>query len=298
MTTPSSFDEKRQPKRYVDELLERLPLERFINRNPVVAVLRLSGVIGSGKSMDRTPQLCLDSLNEQIEETFNMSRLKMVALQINSPGGSPVQTELLYKRIRFLADEKNVPVIAFVESAAASGGYWLACCADEIYASENSLIGSIGVVAGGFGFPELMKKLGVERRLYTQGENKAMLDPFSPEKKEHVDLFLEVEKDLHDSFKRLVKERRKGKLKGKDAKLFNGEFWTGLRALEYGLIDGIGDMYSVIKERYGDEITIKKMETKKGIIKRIISGQAFLPSLIDAALDRVEARVIWSRLGL
>jgi len=289
-TEAVSLSPKTQPSCSWKTLCSFLP-EKF--RSPVVTVIRLSGVIGGGRSFS-SPELSLDTMEDDIEKAFSSPRLKAVALSINSPGGSPVQTELIYKRIRALAAEKNVPVISFTESVAASGGYWLACSGDEIYASENSIIGSIGVIAAFFGFPELMKKVGVERRIYTQGDNKSILDPFMPEKQADVDILLALQKDIHESFKNLVKERRKGKLKSTEKKLFNGEFWTGKRALEYGLIDGIGDLHSVIKERYGDKVIIKKISHKKGFLKRMLSAS----TLIDAVIDRIEARLSWSRFGL
>jgi signal peptide peptidase SppA len=285
---------KKQPKGKWDALYSLLP-ERF--SYPVVAVIRLSGVIGGGKTL-LSSDLSLETTEEQIEDAFNSPRLKAVAISINSPGGSPVQTELIYKRIRALAAEKNVPVLCFAESVAASGGYWLACCGDEIFASENSIIGSIGVIAAGFGFPDALRKIGVERRVYTQGDNKSILDPFMPQKQSDVDIILALQKDIHDSFIRLVKERRDGKLKETDEKLFNGEFWTGKRALEYGLIDGIGDLHSVIKERYGDNINLKKMESKKSWLKRTLGMGTFCSTLIDAVLDRIEARISWNKFGM
>jgi signal peptide peptidase SppA len=294
--TPSITNEKKQPCAMFGALCKLLP-ERYTKRYPTVAVIRLSGIIGSGRTLF-AHDLSLETVGEQIEAAFALPRLKAVALAVNSPGGSPVQTELIYKRIRALAAEKNVPVITFVESVAASGGYWLACSSDEIFASENSVVGSIGVIAAGFGFPEVMKKIGVERRIYTQGENKSILDPFLPEKKSDRDLLLSLQKDIHESFKNLVRERRKDKLMLSEEKLFNGEFWTGKRALEYGLIDGIGDLHSVIKERYGDKITLKKMETRKGWLKRKLSISGVAVSVIDAVLSRVEERISWSRFGL
>jgi signal peptide peptidase SppA len=195
-------------------------LKKIINKikkpKSKVAVLRLSGVIGSAGMMKKG--ISLDDLNDDIEKAFELSGVKAVALQINSPGGSPVQSELIYKRIRELSDEKKIPVYSFVEDVAASGGYWLACTGDEIYASESSIVGSIGVISAGFGFVDAIKKLGVERRVYTQGENKSILDPFQKEDPKDIDILMNLQKDVHESFKNLVRSRRDGKIKKKTRK--------------------------------------------------------------------------------
>ena len=219
---------------------------------PTVAVLRLSGVIGAPVRF--RGGLSLQSLASRIERAFRMRGLEAVALAINSPGGSPVQSALIHQRIRALAEENSRPVFAFAEDVAASGGYWLACAGDEIYANENSLVGSIGVISSGFGFVDLLNKLGVDRRLHTEGDKKSLLDPFAPEKPADVKRLKAIQKDVHESFKALVRNRREGRLKGTERALFSGEFWTGARALELGLIDGIGDMRSVMRERFGERV--------------------------------------------
>ena len=220
------------------ELLKFLPVERLRNPPPVVAVLRLDGVIGPRQW--RTA-MSLASHAAALERAFAVSRLSGVALAINSPGGSPVQSSLLFRRIRQLAEEKGVPVFAFAEDVAASGGYWLALAGDEIYAEEASLLGSIGVVSGGFGVARLIDRLGIERRLHTAGERKSLLDPFLPEDQADVARLSELQQDIHESFKDHVRRRRAGKIDAGDETLFSGDVLTGRMALARGLIDGIGD---------------------------------------------------------
>ncbi len=202
---------------------------------PVVPVVRLSGVIGVVTPL--RPGLLLSTVAKALERAFSVRNARAVALIINSPGGSPSQSHLIFRRIRQLSQEKKIPVIAFVEDIGASGGYMLACAADEIVCDQFSIVGSIGVVGGSFGFVKLMDKFGVERRLYTSGEHKAMLDPFLPEKPEEVKRIKAIQKDIHEHFIALVKERRAGKLKGPDKTLFSGEFWTAQKAIEFGLAD-------------------------------------------------------------
>jgi serine protease SohB len=228
-----------------------------------------------------------------------------VALAINSPGGSAVQSHLIHRRIRTLAEEKSVPVIAFVEDAAASGGYMIACAADEIVCDPSSIIGSIGVIGGTFGFDKLIEKIGVERRLYTSGERKAMLDPFLPEKPEDVERLKAIQHDIHESFIALVKERRGGKLDSRESALFSGEFWTGSRARELGLVDAIGDLRSVLRERYGGDVRTPLI-ADRGIFGRRLPGVGrggFEPllggaSLADDLVSTLEARALWARYGL
>jgi signal peptide peptidase SppA len=268
-----------------------LPIKKFKCSSSVVAVLRMQGVIASSGGVKSS--LSLESMNEAIEQAFACDKTRAVALIINSPGGSPVQSELIYKRIRTLSEEKKIPVIAFAEDVAASGGYWLMCAGDELYASENSVIGSIGVMAGGFGFQEAIKKLGIERRLYTQGKNKSVLDPFLPEKEEDVRIIHNIQKDIHESFKNLVRTRREGKLKADEEKLFNGEFWSGKEALEYGLIDNISDMYSVMKMRFGKDVKFKKVNKDKSWLKKKLGI-----SIGDEMLDRLTEKLSLEKFGL
>ena len=283
-------------------------IDRVLRRAPVVAVLRLSGVIAASSRLH--PGLNLAALAPHIEAAFSQRRLKAVALAINSPGGSPAQTSLIFRRIRALAAEKDVPVLAFTEDVAASGGYWLACAADEIFADESSIIGSIGVVASSFGFVELMEKFGVERRLHTQGDKKSLMDPFSPEKPADVRRLTALQKDIFEAFKDTVRERRGKKLKLAERQAFSGEIWTGRKALKHGLIDGIGDLRSVMRERYGDDVRFKVLGREPGLLGRLMrrrfsgTGTAFPDTPVmpgnwaDQLISAVEARTLWSRFGL
>ncbi len=282
--------------------------KRFRNPKPVVAVVRLSGVIGGGSAL--RPGLNLNSVSTVLETAFKTKHAKAVALAINSPGGSPVQSNLIYTRIRALAKEHELPVYVFCEDVAASGGYWLACAGDEIYADSNSIVGSIGVIAAGFGFTELIKKVGVERRVYTAGDNKNILDPFKAENASDVKRIKSLQKDIHESFKELVVKARGDALKETPKKLFTGEFWTGAKALEMGLIDGIGDMRAIMREKYGEKVKLKLVVANQGWLKRrlspgsslgLITGasrQSLAQGLTDDVISTIEERAIWSRYGL
>src|SRR6202011_6008804 len=200
------------------------------------------------------PGLTISSVARSLERAFSVRNASAVALAINSPGGSAVQSHLIYQRIRQLAEEHERPVIAFVEDVAASGGYMIACAADEIICDSSSIVGSIGGVGGSFGFAKLMDKLGIERRLYPSGEHKAMLDPFLPENPEDVDRLKTVQREIHEGFIELVKQSRGARLKGPEQTLFSGEYWTGSTAVALGLADGIGDLRSVMRERFGEDV--------------------------------------------
>ena len=258
---------------------------------PTVAVLRLNGVIG-GHGLSRRG-LNLAGMAESIERAFKLPHLSAVALSVNSPGGSPVQSALIAGRIRALAEEKEIPVYAFCEDAAASGGYWLACAADDIYAEGASIVGSIGVVSAGFGFPALLDKIGVERRVYTAGDRKAILDPFRPEDPDDVNRLKDLQEDVHEQFVEYVRARRGDRLEGSDDELFSGEFWTGRRALTLGLIDGIGDLRSVMREKFGEKVRLKVVGGKRGWLER-----RFGLRIVDALLESVESRALWWRYGL
>ncbi len=280
-------------------LLAKLPIGRLRRRPPVVAVLPLAGVIGLRAPMRGS--LSLAGLAASIERAFSLRGLKAVALAVNSPGGSPVQSALIHKRIRALAAEKEVPVFAFAEDVAASGGYWLALAGDEIYADENSIIGSIGVVSSGFGFHAVLERLGIERRVHAQGDKKMMLDPFAPEKTEDVKRLESLQKDVYGNFKELVRNRREGKLKAAQRKLFSGEVWTGKEALELGLVDGLGDLRAVMRERFGDKVKLKLVGAERSWLRRRLGfarapgpGGTWAEELIEAA----EARALWARYGL
>lgn len=274
----------------------------FGRRRPVVAVLRLHGLIGRMGPL--RSGLTLAGLAGQIDQAFGMRRLKAVAISVNSPGGSPVQSSLIFKRLRSLAEEKEIPILAFAEDAAASGGYWLACAGDEIYADTNSVVGSIGVVSAGFGFPELLKRIGVERRVYTAGENKAILDPFKPEKEEDVARLESLQADVHESFMDLVRIRRGKRLKGEDGDVFSGAFWTGRQALDLGLVDGIGDMRTVLRDRFGKDVRIRVVQGRRSWLQRRMGfGAETVPPVGGGAwaselLAAVEERLLWNRFGL
>jgi serine protease SohB len=285
------------------EFLLKLVPARFRTDIPVVPVVRLSGVIGATTPM--RPGLMLSNTARALERAFETRNARAVALIINSPGGSPAQSHLIFRRIRQLAAEKNLPVIAFIEDVGASGGYMLACAADEIICDPFSIVGSIGVVGGSFGFPKLMEKLGVERRLYTSGERKAMLDPFQPEKPEDVKRIKAIQKDIHEHFIALVEERRGSKLKNSENKtLFSGEFWTAQTAIEFGLADSIGDLRSTLRERYGEKVRMPLISTERTFFGRKIPGFTSLenltrqPGLVADLLVAVEERAWWSRYGL
>lgn len=266
-------------------------------RRPLVAVLRMTGVIG-GRPPLRSG-LTLSGLALAIERAFAKKGLSAVALSINSPGGSPVQSSLLYGRIRALAKEKELPVFAFVEDVGASGGYWLACAADEIYADANSIVGSIGVVTAGFGLQDAIDRLGVQRRLYVSGDKKAMLDPFLAEKPGDVKHLKSVLSELHGNFKDLVRQRRGDKLKGPEKEIFSGSFWTARQALEYGLIDGLGDLRTVMRERFGDKTRFRVYGAPRPLLRRRLGFVGAAPEgWATEGLAALEERAIWARFGL
>jgi len=269
----------------------------------VVGVLRLGGIIGGAGPL--RPGLSLSAMENLIERVFKLPRLKAVALAVNSPGGSPTQSDLIAKRIRDLAQEHDVKVLAFCEDVAASGGYWLACAADEIFARETSIIGAIGVISAGFGFPELLKNYGIERRVHTSGEKKAMLDPFRPEKKSEVGRLKVLQKEIHDSFIANVRERRGARLKGDDDTLFSGEFWTGKAAVDLGLIDGLGEMRQILRERFGEKVVLRKIDDAKpwwrkrmGLGARTGGWPFDAQGVMSGLLAAAEERALWARYGL
>jgi serine protease SohB len=269
---------------------------------PVVPVVRFSGVIGFSTPL--RPGITLAGVARALERAFNLRRARAVALLINSPGGSPAQSHLIYRRIRQLAAEKRVPVIAFAEDVAASGGYMIACAADEIVCDSYSIVGSIGVVGGSFGFHRLMEKMGIERRLYTSGERKAMLDPFLPEKAEDVERLKAVQRDVHEEFIALVKERRGARLAGPENDLFSGEFWTAARAIELGVADSIGDLRSTLRQRFGADVLTPLVAPARGWFGRVQPGVGTSDALVRApdfaeeVISAVEERALWARYGL
>jgi signal peptide peptidase SppA len=261
---------------------------------PFVAVVKLNGVIGT-ESFGRG--LNLAAVAGTLERAFTTGKPKAVALTINSPGGSPVQSALIHDRIRALADENKVPVFAFAEDVAASGGYMLMLAGDELIAHEFSVIGSIGVVSGAFGFDKLIDKIGVDRRVYTAGTSKAMLDPFRPEKPEDVEKLKAILGAVHDGFIARVKSRRHGKLKDADEALFNGAIWSGPQAKENGLVDGLGDLRSAMRARFGGEIELRVYAPRTGfsLFRRTPPSAAAAP---EAWLNALENKGMWSRFGL
>jgi signal peptide peptidase SppA len=285
-------------------LLSYLPAS-WINRGPLVPVLRFSGPIGLVTPL--RPGLSLSTSAAAIDKAFSMRGAKAVAIQINSPGGSAVQSMLIYKRIRALAAEKGLKVYVFAEDVAASGGYLLALAGDEIYADPSSIIGSIGVITATFGLNEMIAKIGVQRRVYTAGKSKDTLDPFLPEKPEDVERIKLLQREVHAAFIDLVKERRGAKIASAGDDLFTGEFWSGKRALELGLIDGFGDVRGKMRETFGDDVRLKLVMPSTSWLRRrrSIFAEAgaldlglrtggFAADLISA----IEARALWSRFGL
>ena len=269
-------------------------------RHPTVAIIRLSGVIAAGGR--GRGSINLPILSSVLERAFSVRGVRAIALDINSPGGSPVQSAMIFDRIRALAEEKKLPVIGFTQDVAASGGYWLACAADEIYANHNSIVGSVGVISSGFGLQGLLERFGIERRVYTSGDRKGFLDPFLPESAENVGRLKSLQAEIHESFRELVRERRRGRLKADEEVLFSGEFWTGRKAMELGLIDGLGDLRAVLRERYGKKVRLPIFGPEQGWLRRRvgIAGWAETKSThwADELMNTIEARAIWSRYGL
>lgn len=282
---------------------EYLPA-RLRGNMPVVPVVRLSGTIGAVTPL--RPGLSLAGVAKTLERAFATKRAKAVALLINSPGGSPVQSRQIYLRIRQLAAEKKLPVLVFVEDVAASGGYMIACAGDEIFCDPSSILGSIGVVGGTFGFQELIRKIGVERRLYTAGEHKAMLDPFLPEDPEDVARLKSIQRDIHALFISLVKESRGGRLKGADDVLFTGEYWAGEKSVSLGLADGIGDLRSTLRARYGEKVQTPVIAPARGMLSGLLGRRSAgadslagpdIRALPDDLISALETRAIWARFG-
>jgi serine protease SohB len=280
--------------------LKRLIPKKFRKQKTIIPLVRLQGVIQAGGSQFR-PALNIANVEDLLEKAFDMKKAPAVAISINSPGGSPVQSRAIFNRIRELAVEKEKKVLVFVEDVAASGGYLIALAGDEIIADPTSIVGSIGVISGGFGFPELLKKIGVERRVYTSGENKSVLDPFQPEKQSDIDHLKSLQHDVHQVFIGMVKARRGAKLSD-SPDLFTGLFWSGEKGLELGLIDGIGDMMAELKKRYGDKLEIEKIEASRGFLGRFISseksGAGIGAGLANGLIETAEERAWWSRYGL
>ncbi|SDC77761.1 S49 family peptidase [Actinokineospora iranica] len=286
-----------------EKLAARLPkIADRGDRTPVVSVVKLHGVITPTPSPLARGAINTNTVESALTRAFAHDRLVAVALAINSPGGAPTQSALVAERVRELAEQKSVPVLAFCEDVAASGGYWLACAGDEIYAHPSSLVGSIGVVSAGFGLSGLLERFGVERRVHTAGTRKVRLDPFQPESPEDVAWLTGLQGQLHEQFAGWVRERRAGKLNGEHDDLFSGEVWTGAKALDLGLVDGLGSLRSVVAKRF-PEAELAVTEPKRALLARL--GLAGGPGLglstadrVLAAVEALESRAAWSRFGL
>ena len=270
----------------------------FFGSSTVIPILKLSGVIGQAGML--RSGLTLNSVDKLIDKLFSNKKSPAVAIIINSPGGSPTQSSLIADKILVKSREKNKKVIAFVEDVAASGGYWLACAADEIYVDQNSIVGSIGVISPGFGFVQLIKKLGIERRVYTSGKSKSFLDPFKVEKTEDIKRLKKIQEQIHENFIDYVKTRRKNKLKkNKINEIFSGLFWVGQKAIDLGLADGIGHANEILKKKFGKKVKLKIIDQKKSFIQRKLSSN-FSNSLFNTEelIDKLEEKALWSRYGL
>ena len=287
-----------------DKLMQYLPA-RFRPGTAVVPVVRLSGVIGAVTPL--RPGMSLAGVARVLERAFSMRNAKAVALVINSPGGSPVQSRQIYLRIKQLAAEKKLPVLVFVEDVAASGGYMIACAGDEIFCDPSSILGSIGVVGGSFGFQELIKKVGVERRLYTAGEHKAMLDPFLPENPDDVARLKALQREIHAIFIALVKGSRGARLKGADDVLFTGEYWAGETSVSLGLADAVGDLRSTLRARFGEKVLTPVIAPASGMLSGLLGRRSpgagslaaldGIGGLPDELISALETRAIWAKFG-
>lgn len=294
----------RESSGLADKLMQFLPA-RFRPGTAVVPVVRLSGVIGAVTPL--RPGMSLAGIARVLERAFSYRNAKAVALVINSPGGSPVQSRQIYLRIKQLAAEKKLPVLVFVEDVAASGGYMIACAGDEIICDPSSILGSIGVVGGSFGFQEAIKRLGIERRLYTAGAHKAMLDPFLPENPDDVAKLKALQREIHQIFISLVKESRGARLKGSDDTLFTGEYWAGESSIALGLADSIGDLRSTLRARYGEKVLTPVIAQPSGLLSGLLgrkspgagqlSALESMAGLPDDLISALETRAIWAKFG-
>lgn len=280
--------------------IDELPfIDKFRNKVPLVPVVRLAGLIAPPGGLTGGRTLNLSGVAGALEAAFSVKAAPAVALAINSPGGSPVQSALIHDRIRELAIEKKKPVLAFVEDVAASGGYWLALAGDEIFADASSIVGSIGVISAGFGFNEAIARLGIERRVHAQGRAKSMLDPFQPERPEDVARLEALQKEIHARFIDHVRSRRQGRLKEPHPEgLFEGEIYTGAKAAEFGLVDGIGHIRSVLRGRFGEKVKLRVFGAERSWLRRRL-GLSEAPALFaERLIEAIEARAAWSRYGL
>ena len=302
MTDQSS--DRAEPPGLIDRLMDLIPA-RLRPGTAVVPVVRLSGLIGAVTPL--RPGMSLAGVARTLERAFATRNAKAVALVINSPGGSPVQSRQIYLRIRQLAAEKQLPVLVFVEDVAASGGYMIACAGDEIFCDPSSILGSIGVVGGSFGFQELIRKIGVERRLYTAGAHKAMLDPFLPENPDDVARVKALQREIHAIFIALVKQSRGDRLKGADDVLFTGEYWAGETSVSLGLADAIGDLRATLRARYGEKVRTPVVAPATGLLSGLLGRKSAgagtlgqldgIARLPDELISALETRAIWAKFG-
>ncbi|MEP1443373.1 MAG: S49 family peptidase [Hyphomicrobiales bacterium] len=287
----------------VDIVRPILP-KKFRDKPVVIPTVRLSGAIMASQGM--RPTLSIATAAGRLKKAFSVKDAPAVAIVINSPGGSPVQANLIYKRIRALAEENDKKVIVAVEDVAASGGYMIALAGDEIIADPSSIVGSIGVISAGFGYVDLLEKLGVERRVYTAGTNKMILDPFQPEKKSDIEYLRSIQDEIHDTFVDMVKDRRGDVISGDEEEVFSGRFWTAMTGQSLGLVDRIGDIRSIVKERYGEKTQLKVIGAGGGLLKRAPSNGVSMPNdmssigagFAEHMVTQAEERALWARYGL
>jgi len=267
----------------------------FFKKKKIIPHIRLTGVIGSAGRFKQG--IDFSGQQEIIKKAFSFKKAKSIAISINSPGGSPVQSHLIHDYIRQLAKKNKKKVIVFAEDVAASGGYLIACAGDEIYANSSSIVGSIGVISASFGFQNAIKKIGVERRVYTAGKNKSTLDPFKEEKEEDIERIKKLQLELHSDFIEVVKKSRGAKLKDPEKNnTFTGEFWSGSASIKLGLIDGIGNAEQILREKFGEDIVIKKLEKQKSFIAKKLSSS--IDNQIDNIASVIEERALWQKFGL
>ena len=265
----------------------------FLKKKKIIPHIRLTGVIGNAGRFKQGIDFA--GQEELIKKAFSIKKSLAVAISINSPGGSPVQSHLIYDFIRAQAKKNKKKVIVFAEDVAASGGYLIACAGDEIYANSSSIIGSIGVIYSSFGFTELIKKIGVERRVHTAGKNKSTLDPFLDEKKEDIERLKNIQLDLHKDFIEVVEKSRSSKLKKSEIELFSGEFWSGRKAKDLGLIDDIGNANQILREKFGEDVVIKKFEKSKSWLSKKLSSSN---DHVDQLANILEEKSVWQKYGL
>ena len=267
----------------------------FFKKKKIIPHVRLSGVIGSAGRFKQG--IDFSGQQEIIKKAFSFKKSKNIAISINSPGGSPVQSHLIHDYIRQLAKKNEKKVIVFAEDVAASGGYLIACAGDEIYANSSSIVGSIGVISASFGFQDAIKKIGVQRRVYTAGKNKSTLDPFKEEKEEDIERIKRLQLELHSDFIEVVKKSRGSKLKDPEKNnTFTGEFWSGTASMKLGLVDGIGNAEQILREKFGEDIDIKKLEKPKSFIAKKLSSS--IDNQIDNIASVIEERALWQKFGL